>query len=315
MFWKNAEPPRLTRLLGLVHQNPRPTAVAECKPLHASEKALGHLKSVPHHTPTCFPLPSPMAVIMPYNTSAIPLQHRHRRTATTVLAGYFDPRPAARDVLTSVLNGVPPYKEVEKDQLSRRDKKKEKRERDRERKRAKAAERLRQKAEKAALSAPQVQPDKYPSTSASQTVETPTPQPLPPKTSLFWRARPTIHIATNQRSTSVTPPPMPSSPPVASPRSTPGPASSVTSHTSSKRPRTPDDDEDLDLDTFKESMRARPPRKKRVAVRKGWKGWVEGSPPPSEKLINLDEVQVLTERKTRSGKSFDGVGLAKEDWI
>jgi len=56
-------------------------------------------------------------------------------------------------------------------------------------------------------------------------------------------------------------------------------------------------------------------RKKRVAVRKGWKGWVEGSPPPSEKLINLDEVQVLTERKTRSGKSFDGVGLAKDDWI
>lgn len=52
-----------------------------------------------------------------------------------------------------------------------------------------------------------------------------------------------------------------------------------------------------------------------MAVRKGWKGWVEGSPPPSEKLINLDEVQVLTERKTRSGKNFDGVGLAKEDWI
>jgi len=62
-------------------------------------------------------------------------------------------------------------------------------------------------------------------------------------------------------------------------------------------------------------MRNRQSRKKRVAVRKGWKGWVEGSPPPSEKLINLDEVQVLTERKTRSGKSFDGVGLAKDDWI
>jgi hypothetical protein len=256
-----------------------------------------------------------MAVIMPYNTSAIPIQHRHRRTATTVLAGYFDPRPPARDVLTSVLNGVPPYKEVEKDQLSRRDKKKEKRERDRERKRAKAAERLRQKAEKAGLSAPQVQPDRQPSASVSNPAATNTTQPVPPKTSSFWRARPTIHIATNQRSTSVTPPPMASSPTAISPRSTPGPASSVTSHTSSKRPRTPDDDEDLDLETFKESMRSRQPRKKRVAVRKGWKGWVEGSPPPSEKLINLDEVQVLTERKTRSGKSFDGVGLAKDDWI
>ena len=252
-----------------------------------------------------------MAVIMPYNTSAIPIRHRHRRTATTVLAGYFDPRPPARDVLTSVLNGVPPYKEVEKDQLSRRDKKKEKRERDRERKRAKAAERLRQKAETAGLSATHVHPDKP---SASQRVETPATQAVPPKTSSFWRARPTIHIATNYRNTSVTPPPMASSPVAVSPRSTPGPASSVTSHTSSKRPRTPDDDEDLDLGAFKESLRAHP-RKKRVAVRKGWKGWVEGSPPPSEKLINLDEVQVLTERKTRSGKSFDGVGLAKDDWI
>ena len=282
--------------------------------LSMPQKGTHSFKICLHHPPLRSPLPPSMAVIMPYNTSAIPLQHRHRRTATTVLAGYFDPRPPARDVLTGVLNGVPPYKEVEKDQLSRRDKKKEKRERDRERKRAKAAERLRQKTEKVGLSVPQVQLDRQPSTSVSQPVETPAPQPAPPKTSSFWRARPTIHIATNQRSTSVTPPPMPSSPAAASPRSTPGPASSVTSHTSSKRPRTPDDDEDLDLDSFKESMRGRP-RKKRVAVRKGWKGWVEGSPPPSEKLINLDEVQVLTERKTRSGKSFDGVGLAKDDWI
>ena len=269
----------------------------------------------PPYSNSLFPSPSSMAVIMPYNTSTIPIHHRRRRTATTVLAGYFDPRPPARDVLTSVLNGVPPYKEVEKDQLSRRDKKKEKRERDRERKRAKAAERLRQKAEKAALSAPLPQLDKQPSASAPHTVSVLPTHHAPPKTSSFWRARPTIHIATNQRSTSVTPPPMPSSPGAASPRSTPGPASSVTSHTSSKRPRTPDDDEDLDLETFKESMRSRHPRKRRLAVRKGWKGWVEGSPPPSEKLINLDEVQVLTERKTRSGKSFDGVGLAKDDWI
>jgi hypothetical protein len=223
MFWKNAEPPRLARL----HKPPIRIRAPRQLPSEASpclRKALTHLKSVPHRTPTHFPLPSPMAVIMPYNTSAIPLQHRHRRTATTVLAGYFDPRPPARDVLTSVLNGVPPYKEVEKDQLSRRDKKKEKRERDRERKRAKAAERLRQKAEKAGLSAPQVQPDRQPSASVSQRVEsTPIPQPAPAKTSSFWRARPTIHIATNQRSTSVTPPPMPSSPAVGSPSLDPRP--------------------------------------------------------------------------------------------
>jgi hypothetical protein len=52
-----------------------------------------------------------------------------------------------------------------------------------------------------------------------------------------------------------------------------------------------------------------------VAVKKGWKGWVEGSPPPSEKLINLDAVPVLQERRTRSGKSFDAIGVGKEGWV
>lgn len=60
----------------------------------------------------------------------------------------------------------------------------------------------------------------------------------------------------------------------------------------------------------------RPPRKKRVAARKGWKGWVEGSPPPSQKLINLDIVDVIPgERKTRSGKSFDAIGVGKDSWV
>jgi len=126
-----------------------------------------------------------------------------------------------------------------------------------------------------------------------------------PTTSSFWRARPAIHIASMQRSVSVTPPPLPSSP-----VSTPGPSiSSSTSYSSSKRPLTPDDEDDISTPP--------PPRrepKKRVAVKKGWKGWVEGSPPPSEKLINLDCVPVLHERKTRSGKAFDGVGQGK-DWI
>jgi hypothetical protein len=56
-------------------------------------------------------------------------------------------------------------------------------------------------------------------------------------------------------------------------------------------------------------------RKKRVAVKKGWKGWVEGSPPPSEKLINLDAVPILQERRTRSGKSFDAIGVGKDSWV
>ncbi|KAJ3490814.1 hypothetical protein NLJ89_g11403 [Agrocybe chaxingu] len=55
----------------------------------------------------------------------------------------------------------------------------------------------------------------------------------------------------------------------------------------------------------------RPPRKKRQAAKKGWKGWceIEGSPPPSERLIKLDVPPVLQERRTRSGKSFDAIGI------
>jgi hypothetical protein len=133
--------------------------------------------------------------------------------------------------------------------------------------------------------------------------------------SSFWRAhgssyRPTIHIATMQRSVSVTPPPMASSP-----QSTPEPSiSSATSRTSSKRPRTPADDYP-DSETLSHYRSAPQPRKKRIAVKKGWKGWVEGSPPPSEKLINLDAVPVLQERRTRSGKSFDAIGVGKDGWV
>ena len=53
-----------------------------------------------------------------------------------------------------------------------------------------------------------------------------------------------------------------------------------------------------------------------MAHRKGWKGWVEGSPPPSQKLINLDVVDVIPgERKTRSGKSFDAISMGKDNWV
>jgi len=57
------------------------------------------------------------------------------------------------------------------------------------------------------------------------------------------------------------------------------------------------------------------PRKKRVAVKKGWKGWVEGSPEPSTKLINLDAVPILRERRTRSGKNFDAISIGKDSWV
>ena len=68
-------------------------------------------------------------------------------------------------------------------------------------------------------------------------------------------------------------------------------------------------------DTARRLFEEEKERKKRIAARKGWKGWVEGSPPPSEKLINLDQVTVLAERKTRSGKSFDAIGAGRDGWV
>jgi len=59
----------------------------------------------------------------------------------------------------------------------------------------------------------------------------------------------------------------------------------------------------------------KPPRKKRVAARKGWKGWVEGELPESKKLINLDVAPTYAERKTRSGKCFDAIAEGKEHWV
>lgn len=244
--------------------------------------------------------------------SAFPPYKRQRRTATSVCAGFYDPRPS-RDALTSLLNGVPMYKEVEKDEDVKKAKKKEKKEKEKK-------EKEKDKKRAAGLVKPVERPPAVagPSTSASAAAngknKRPIVAPRPvPATSSFWQARPTIHIASNHRSVSITPPLMPSSPPT-----TPGPSlSSATSATSSKRPRTPDDNEEIDDRAPSSTPPPAPPKqkKKRVAVRKGWKGWVEGSPPPSEKLINLDVVPILTERKTRSGKNFDAIGVGKDGWV
>ncbi|KAF8069005.1 hypothetical protein FPV67DRAFT_1101116 [Lyophyllum atratum] len=244
---------------------------------------------------------------LPHNTHTMHRAKRMRRSATSVMAGAFDVRPP-RDVLTSLLNGVPPYILVEKDEEERKARKREKKERDRERKKEKAA----LKAQSALLH----------EAGYNATPDTSCPGPklvIPPAqssgaASSFWRAkaRPTIHIPTIQRSVSVTPPP--STPPMllpSTPASTPGPSnSSSTSRFSSKRPHTPDD-----YDDFDEPCSSTAPRRKRQAAKKGWKGWVEGSPPPSEKLINLDAVPVLQERRTRSGKNFDAIGVGKDGWV
>ncbi|KAI0261658.1 hypothetical protein BC834DRAFT_895312 [Gloeopeniophorella convolvens] len=242
-----------------------------------------------------------MAVMLPLHPAAIPPYKRRRRTATSVFAGDFDPRPP-RDVLTSLLNGVPRYAAVEPVDNLKREKRKEKKVRDRARKRAKL------------IHDEPVHGDSDPLHDTTFPIPD---DPIRSRDFLFdapssssWGSRPVLQLVTAQRSVSVTPPPMPSSPPT-----TPGPSiSSSTSRTSSKRPRTPGEDSDFDEPDGSGSAPPRP-RKKRTAARKGWKGWVEGSPPPSEKLINLDTVEVLRERRTRSGKSFDAIGLGKDSWV
>ncbi|KAF8234984.1 hypothetical protein L208DRAFT_1434285 [Tricholoma matsutake] len=248
-----------------------------------------------------------MAILLPSQIPYMNSAKRQRRSATTVMAGSFDLRPP-RDVLTSLLNGVGPYKAVEKDEESRRHRKKEKRERDKERRR-----------EKALLKALQLDGSGFNATAESNHASTSSLPPVPAagNTSSFWHERPAIHIATMQRSVSVTPPPTSPMLLPSTPDSTPGPSiSSSTSRTSSKRPHTPDDGEEFDAQHHTVSaLSPHPPRKRRVAVKKGWKGWVEGSPPPSEKLINLDAVPVLQERRTRSGKNFDAIGVGKDGWV
>jgi hypothetical protein len=241
---------------------------------------------------------------------------KERRTATAVCAGNHDQLPP-RDILTAVLTNVKSYKIVEKDEEMKRAKRQAKKLLEKERKRSRVGVKVRENVSSdggtGAIPAP---------TQATSHIHIPLTQTTNSAASAFWRARPAIHIPAMQRSVSVTPPPMPTSPVAmpSSPASTPGPSSSSsTSCSSSKRPRTPDDDEDLDRRhhniSSNSAMLREQARKRRVAVRKGWKGWVEGSPPPSEKLINLDAVPILQERRTRSGKSFDAIGVGKEGWV
>jgi len=235
---------------------------------------------------------------------------QRRRDATAIMAGFFDPLPE-RDVLTSCLNHIGPYYVVERTEEERQRKRMEKRQKDRDRKRkqreeARAADKRLQ--ELAGL------PAAHPSSGSHTAGPSSMAQQPTASSSSKHVTRPTIHIPAMQRSFSITPSP-PSSPHYirsCSLGSTPGPSmSSSTSRTSSKRLHTPDDDEGLSL---------RPPstprpRKKRIAVKKGWKGWVEGSPEPSGKLINLDAVPILRERRTRSGKNFDAIGVGKDSWV
>ncbi|KAF5356886.1 hypothetical protein D9756_006735 [Leucocoprinus leucothites] len=250
-----------------------------------------------------------MAVLLPHPMPHYP--QKRRRTATSVLAGDFD-RPPQRDVLTSLLNGVGPNKEVEGEEEIRKAKKKKDAKKD---KRPDSSVRRDSFIDlTTSASAPPV--------ASSSNLPPPLPAQQPVKKNGFWVAkskseRPNIQLMPMERSVSVTPPPGYSPVHIPSNSPTPGPSlSTSTSRTSSKRPRTPDDDEDIEETTSQSATPQKPKlRKKRFAHKKGWKGWVEGSPVPSDKLINLDVAEVLHGRRTRSGKDFDAISFGKDTWV
>jgi len=252
-----------------------------------------------------------MAILFPHHNMQSHRIKRIRRNATSVMAGTFDIHPP-RDVLTSLLNGVGPYKAVERDEEARQQRKKEKREREKEKRRSKTTARALQKTLLADA-------DPHASIDGNIASTSLLLQPLPvasASTSSFWRARPTIHIPAIQRSVSVTPSPTSSPRPLDLPlASTPGHSvSSSTSRTSSKRPRTPADDEVIGCQsTVQPPPPPARPRKKREAVRKGWKGWVEGS--PRRVNIGLDSEAPVFDGRTRSGKHFTGCAVKRRKLI
>ncbi|KAJ7890215.1 hypothetical protein B0H13DRAFT_2341145 [Mycena leptocephala] len=140
----------------------------------------------------------------------------------------------------------------------------------------------------------------------AQSEENPMPKPTAASSS-FSRARaarPQICIVTMQRSASVM---TPLSTPFllhSTPMSTTGPYnSSSAARASFKRLNTPKDY----VDFRNEHKLHAPPAPRRVAAKKGWKGWVEGSARPSEKLVSL--IRVLHGRGTRSGKDLEGIAV------
>lgn len=268
---------------------------------------------------------------------APPLKRR-RRTATSVLAGDFEPRPP-RDILTSLLNGVKPYRPpLTQEEVREKEGRKAKR---REMEKLVEAERQRRRKDRAGqLEGSSTGPltgetDNW--LSKNKYRETHGPKD-------FWSGRPST-------SSDVTPDDL-------------SDHSSSISQPSTKRPYTPPDDElDLAHSAGPSSKRSelttptarRPGRpakkkrfsfhyrhhasnsqpwgdsnddsfvrkepKKRVAHKKGWKGWVAyddlkpDEAPNPDKLIELDRAVILEDRRTRSGKNFDAISEGKDTWV
>ncbi|KAF8916527.1 hypothetical protein CPB85DRAFT_1250925 [Mucidula mucida] len=218
-----------------------------------------------------------------------------RRTATTVMAGAFDRRPQ-RDVLTSLLNvGPDSYDDDEEENLVEASSSKLPVKDSFWRERWDGGKRKGKGKDRAADERPRQTPFSKSATPIARMTPLVSTQPL---ASTSYTSRPSINVVRSGRAASRTP--------SVSPESTPGPSdSSSISRTSSKRPRTPRDDEDFPMSL----PRPAPPRKVQKTKRKGWKGWVEVDAEelaPSERLINLDQAVVLSERTLRSGKIFHG---------
>lgn len=226
------------------------------------------------------------------------------------MAGDCDLRPR-RDVLTSVLNGVPPNPEAEN--MGWEEKKRPERiiqelevaSSEIPKKKRGRPPKIRPKAPDA-LATPTTPALGATTTSASAPVANPvisTPTPVRPLAGTpfdvtSFGGRTVIQMLSQGRARSLTPPLMQSSPPT-----TPGPSiSSSTSQVSSKRLRTPDD-----LDMPPPSPQPPKERRRRQSTRKGWKGWVEISDDEEDtsKRIKLDDpVPVLKEKRLRSGREL-----------
>lgn len=278
---------------------------------------------------------------LPHAHSALarptPPLKRRRRTATSVLAGDFDPRPQ-RDVLTHLLNGVRPYRPpLTPEELIEKEVAREKR---RERERLGEAERERRRKEKRGLRDSMkdrlTADELYGSSSKSKRRESNGPRD-------FWSGRPSVssdatpdELSDDDSCMSQPSSKRPYTPPDDEMRfdSSAGPSRKRSHHPSStgRRPGRPAKKKRvvIDVDAYTGSggyftdsdghIRRREP-KKRVAHKKGWKGWVayeelgpEEAPDPS-KLIELDRAIVLEDRRTRSGKNFDAISEGKDSWV
>ncbi|KZT34763.1 hypothetical protein SISSUDRAFT_245667 [Sistotremastrum suecicum HHB10207 ss-3] len=226
----------------------------------------------------------PLSIVMP---------KCRRRTATAVMAGDFDPRPQ-RDALTSLLNGVKPYTpRLTEEQMREKEELRLKRKEQKRGKEKEMGPKVRhantsQNIQDPSVDARRVVPDDAPSTVDH-------PQGGDNESRSKKRKRPGDGMSSFWMASSV----RTASSMINSPEHTPEPSdhSDYSSRSSSKRPHTPEDD------LLRRSASTDP----RLEV--------DEDELPKDKLIELDSVPILQERRTRSGKNFDAIGEGHDTWV